>query len=295
MADKAHCSDIISLLFRLHHHGSSLVSSQHPMQSSAIEVGTVPLASGVQHSAHLAEVSTRKRVRKACDACRIKKAKCDGSKPCYRCIADHKICVFTDRKPSAYKLYSGLYVELLKSQVEILQQGMELLVQRINRGDSITSLLDNEGKVSINQVLEKLSVQCTETDALVGVDQLSTSGSIASNVYDIDAINDLEVTELKSYRATKREAEKYKPDDSQPIPASFCDLHNFYPTSVSSSYSVCSEPSSVVGSPADTSSFCTSPNPELTKQASLSFSLAPNSLDLLPLLDRLGSLENAFL
>ena len=36
----------------------------------------------------------RKRVCKACDRCRLKKSKCDGSSPCSRCKADNAICVF---------------------------------------------------------------------------------------------------------------------------------------------------------------------------------------------------------
>jgi hypothetical protein len=35
---------------------------------------------------------TRERVRKACDRCRMKKSKCDGSNPCLRCRADNVIC-----------------------------------------------------------------------------------------------------------------------------------------------------------------------------------------------------------
>jgi hypothetical protein len=36
----------------------------------------------------------RKRVCKACDRCRLKKSKCDGSSPCSRCKSDNAICVF---------------------------------------------------------------------------------------------------------------------------------------------------------------------------------------------------------
>ncbi|KAK9466400.1 hypothetical protein V1512DRAFT_248055 [Lipomyces arxii] len=115
-----------------------------------------------QH-AHVSEVAdqpeyvTRKRVGKACDSCRIKKSKCDGRKPCSRCIMDDKICTFTERKKSKEKLYSSRYVELLENRIEILQNGMAELVRRVIRGDDISGLLSKSGHVSINRALEELS------------------------------------------------------------------------------------------------------------------------------------------
>lgn len=49
--------------------------------------------------------SIRKRVCKACDRCRLKKSKCDGSSPCSRCKSDNAICVFGERKKSHDKIY----------------------------------------------------------------------------------------------------------------------------------------------------------------------------------------------
>ncbi|KAK9390441.1 hypothetical protein V1515DRAFT_612937 [Lipomyces mesembrius] len=217
--------------------------------------GIFPVTSPVPHSACLAEVSNRKRVGKACDACRIKKSICDGSRPCSRCVAEDKICVFTDRKRSTDKLYSGPYVELLESRIKMLRQGIELLVQRINRGDSITSLLkDDEGKININKVLDNLFVQCT-TDALAGIKRASTVA-----LSDCDESDDVEGTELERDHATKR--------------------RHAYPTSIGSLYSAFSEVPSLVSSPAIAPSFSSSPSPELTHLSSLSFSLSPYSLDL---------------
>ncbi|KAK9382018.1 uncharacterized protein V2V93DRAFT_390426 [Kockiozyma suomiensis] len=103
------------------------------------------------------EYGVRKRVGKACDSCRIKKSKCDGRKPCSRCMMDDKICTFTERKKSKEKLYSSRYVELLENRIEILQNGMEELVKRVSRGDDISNLLSKSGHVSINRALDELT------------------------------------------------------------------------------------------------------------------------------------------
>lgn len=57
--------------------------------------------------------SIRKRVGKACDRCRLKKSKCDGSHPCTRCKADNAICVFGERKKSHDKIYPKGFVSRL--------------------------------------------------------------------------------------------------------------------------------------------------------------------------------------
>ncbi|KAK9320322.1 hypothetical protein V1517DRAFT_7856 [Lipomyces orientalis] len=262
------------------------------MQSYELHFSTFPATSAVPHCTHLTEVSTRKRVGKACDACRIKKTKCDGSKPCSRCITEDKICVFTDRKRSTDKLYAGSYVELLESRIKMLQQGIELLVQRINRGDSITSLLDDQGKISINKVLETLSVKCAETDALSGTKRASPSSAIAVSAAMSDE-DEIEETDSKADFSTKRrresqvdlanhsepqssllEAEEYSLDN---VSASLFDPPYNYP--LSQSYAALSDIPSLVSSPAIEPSFCTSPSPELTHLTSLTFSLAPYGLD----------------
>ncbi|KAK9240512.1 hypothetical protein V1525DRAFT_207832 [Lipomyces kononenkoae] len=108
------------------------------------------------------EYSTRKRVGKACDSCRIKKSKCDGRKPCSRCIMDDKICTFAERKKSKEKVYSSRYVELLENRIEILQNGMAELIRRVNRGDDISGLLSKSGHISINKALEELTSEVIE-------------------------------------------------------------------------------------------------------------------------------------
>ncbi|EMG45437.1 FCR1 Fluconazole resistance protein 1 [Candida maltosa Xu316] len=71
----------------------------------------------------------KKRVGKACDSCRIKKTKCDGKKPCNRCILDNKICVFTEKKKPKEKKHPLGYVELLETRLDILSKSFEKLIE----------------------------------------------------------------------------------------------------------------------------------------------------------------------
>lgn len=70
----------------------------------------------------------KKRVGKACDSCRIKKTKCDGKKPCNRCLQDNKICVFTEKKKPKEKTHLSGYVELLETRLDLLTKSLEKLV-----------------------------------------------------------------------------------------------------------------------------------------------------------------------
>lgn len=73
----------------------------------------------------------RKRVGKACDRCRLKKSKCDGSSPCSRCRIDNAICVFGERKKSHDKVYPKGYVEMLEQQQSQLVAGLQETYRRL--------------------------------------------------------------------------------------------------------------------------------------------------------------------
>ncbi|KAF3399822.1 Fluconazole resistance protein 1 [Penicillium rolfsii] len=78
----------------------------------------------------------RKRVCKACDRCRLKKSKCDGSSPCSRCHADNAICVFGERKKAHDKVYPKGYVEMLEQQQAWLVHGLQELYRRSTEGEA---------------------------------------------------------------------------------------------------------------------------------------------------------------
>jgi len=103
--------------------------------------------------------SIRKRVCKACDRCRLKKSKCDGSSPCSRCKADNAICVFGERKKSHDKIYPKGYVEMLEQQQTQLVTGLQELYKRTVNGQGwMGSPLSesNHGNPLTHDILERL-------------------------------------------------------------------------------------------------------------------------------------------
>ncbi|GLA31463.1 hypothetical protein AnigIFM63326_010135 [Aspergillus niger] len=79
--------------------------------------------------------NVRKRVCKACDRCRLKKSKCDGSNPCGRCRTDNAICVFGERKKAHDKVYPKGYVEMLEQQQTWLVNGLQEMYRRALEGE----------------------------------------------------------------------------------------------------------------------------------------------------------------
>ena len=52
----------------------------------------------------------RRRVGQACERCRMKKSRCNGSQPCTRCKADNTICIFGKKKKAHVKNYPKGFV-----------------------------------------------------------------------------------------------------------------------------------------------------------------------------------------
>jgi len=104
---------------------------------------------------------TRKRVGKACDRCRLKKSKCDGSSPCNRCKVDNAICVFGERKKSHDKVYPKGYVEMLEQQQSQLVAGVRQMYRKLLNGEKWPGSAlpeQQEGFPLTHDILERLDV-----------------------------------------------------------------------------------------------------------------------------------------
>ncbi|KAM6508562.1 Fluconazole resistance protein 1 [Fusarium solani] len=73
----------------------------------------------IRHHHHVSKTagidSRHKRVRKACERCRMKKTKCDGEFPCKRCKDDGSVCTAAIRRKMEYKQLPQGYAEVLEN------------------------------------------------------------------------------------------------------------------------------------------------------------------------------------
>ncbi|PYI10967.1 hypothetical protein BO78DRAFT_448470 [Aspergillus sclerotiicarbonarius CBS 121057] len=101
----------------------------------------------------------RKRVYKACDRCRVKKAKCNGLRPCVRCKSDNAICFYGTRHKAHEKSYPTGYAEALERQHEWLVDGLQQLYRRMRDGEGWPGgpvNLDHHGHPCSNELLTRL-------------------------------------------------------------------------------------------------------------------------------------------
>ncbi|CCH44249.1 putative transcriptional regulatory protein [Wickerhamomyces ciferrii] len=92
----------------------------------------------------------KKRVSKACECCRKSKTKCDGQRPCTRCLQDNKICTYLTNKKKDEKAYSSSYVDMLETRVSILIKSMSQLLKMAKTPSEISQFI-NEPNIYINE------------------------------------------------------------------------------------------------------------------------------------------------
>ncbi|GMF17025.1 unnamed protein product [[Candida] boidinii] len=97
----------------------------------------------------------KRRVGKACDCCRIKKTKCDGKKPCSKCVMDNKVCIYTERKKSKDKVYSNDYVELIEKRLNLVGKALENLCELVKLDSNFEELQKFKSSLHINDVDEE--------------------------------------------------------------------------------------------------------------------------------------------
>ncbi|KAG0685150.1 Fluconazole resistance protein 1 [Kluyveromyces marxianus] len=82
--------------------------------------------------------SVKRRVSKACDACRKSKTKCDGERPCSRCLKENKLCTYSKSnigyaQAKCKKLYNQEYVDLLETRNSLLTKALSLLFKQFDK------------------------------------------------------------------------------------------------------------------------------------------------------------------
>ncbi|KIX05006.1 uncharacterized protein Z518_05878 [Rhinocladiella mackenziei CBS 650.93] len=70
-----------------------------------------------------------KRTLKACDRCRLKKARCSGGKICEKCKRDGVICTFNRESKREPKPPNAAYVQLVESQRDSLLRALSKIFQ----------------------------------------------------------------------------------------------------------------------------------------------------------------------
>lgn len=90
--------------------------------------------------AHNLSHGTKKKVRKACDKCRLKKSRCDGFFPCSRCKAHNFVCCYGVQNRVSKRTRPKGYVEMLENQQDQLVWGLQEMYHRLHKA----SLWDDE-------------------------------------------------------------------------------------------------------------------------------------------------------
>ncbi|TVY38693.1 Fluconazole resistance protein [Lachnellula occidentalis] len=135
-----------------------------------------------QHGAVAVDKRLHRRVRKACERCRIKKTKCDGDLPCKRCKLDGLVCIAGRKKKGEHKEFPPKYAEVLEDTQHILISTIHKLYARVRNGESWNlgePELDDRGLPVVHDIAEKLGcVRPSFDDDTDGFAELHTPVSV---------------------------------------------------------------------------------------------------------------------
>merc|ERR1711939_258850 len=145
----------------------TLVSRNHcrsRVLANHFEDCTVPSARTMQSMQEHAR--TRPRVSRACERCRIKKAKCDGERPCRRCNLDSAVCSFKVRRKPESASATQRYTNLLLQHHSALTAGvLKLYSKMLHAGQWEGSpVKEVNGSPSVHCILERIGVIGSEED-----------------------------------------------------------------------------------------------------------------------------------
>ena len=113
----------------------------------------------------------RKRIRRACDFCRSKKAKCDGKSPvCSNCLTNKEECVYSQPMkrrglPTGYthdlekrvRLFQGLVVRLCEDKY--IQSRVEIILNEGSLVDDLVELEKSWSSINISQLFDQVASQ----------------------------------------------------------------------------------------------------------------------------------------
>jgi len=121
-------------------------------------------------------VRIRPRVSRACERCRIKKAKCDGERPCHRCNLDSALCSYKSRRKPEPASASQRYTDFLLQHQSALTAGLLALYSRMLEGQPWDGapVEEVDGNPSVHCILERLGVIEENEDE---VEQVSMTSS----------------------------------------------------------------------------------------------------------------------
>ncbi|ETI26287.1 hypothetical protein G647_03064 [Cladophialophora carrionii CBS 160.54] len=110
--------------------------------------------------------NARERVTRACERCRIKKAKCDGDMPCSRCCGDDEVCRFSLRKRHVLRGAVHKQTDQILHDNESYKAAVLELYKRVISGRRLEdSVHDVQVNTNITAILNRVGVLGQDKDA----------------------------------------------------------------------------------------------------------------------------------